>query len=446
MNKSPKKPFISSKTSGKGPTPSQKKPITKRPTPSPASKPKPSQIKPKAQPTQPVRPIRPATPPGTARPETVTAKVPKPTPHTGTMGKTAGTVAMVAGAAAVAGALSEETRAKLDSLQYTFGNLQESTSLTRVHSAMADVETALSLLPTEIEELRTRGYVFRSYLENKITVLSNQWAEMRERVAGEVERHARELGRDSDAAGYALNQAMSGNVSQVSRAESAVAAFESKARAAQSAVEAMYAPLQQNVDQTRAQIEEIRQLFDNIDEACFQLHPVEDPVAFCKAQYIEREDEGPEGLLYLTDERLIFERKEQVATKKVLFITTEKETVRELVFEVPIGQIEEVTASDKKKLLVRKEMLELLFTPEADRDRATLRLIDAQNEEWAGLIGRVKSGEIEKERTQPKDEQAEEALRDIPTKCPTCGATLTTQVVRGMREITCEYCGSVIRL
>ena len=28
------------------------------------------------------------------------------------------------------------------------------------------------------------------------------------------------------------------------------------------------------------------------------------------------------------------------------------------------------------------------------------------NEEWAGLIGRVKSGEIAKERTQPKEEAA----------------------------------------
>jgi len=127
----------------------------------------------------------------------------------------------------------------------------------------------------------------------------------------------------------------------------------------------------------------------------------------------------------------------------VLFITTEKETV---IFEVLVGQVEEVTASDKRKLLRRHEMLELLFAPEADLSGATLRLIDAQNEEWAQLIGRVKSGEIAKERTQPKDEAVVEAASAAPTKCPTCGATLSVEIVRGMREITCEYCGSVIRL
>jgi hypothetical protein len=318
--------------------------------------------------------------------------------------------------------------------------------LTRVHTEMADVETTLSLLPTEIEELRTRGYVFRSFLENKIGVLAEQWDEMKDQVASEVEKRTRELGRDSDAAERALNQALSGNASQVSRAESAIDTLESKVYAAQSAVEAMYEPLQQNVNQTHAQVKEIKELFDQIDEASFELHPVEDVVAFCKAQYIEREDEGPEGLLYLTDERLLFERKEEVATKKVLFITTEKETVQELIFEVPIGQIEEVKASDKKKFLSRKEMLELFFAPEADFSGATLRLIHTENEEWARLISRVKSGEIEKERTQPKDEEAVEALRDAPTKCATCGATLSVEIVRGMQEITCEYCGSVIRL
>jgi len=347
---------------------------------------------------------------------------------------------------AAAGTLSEETRAELDNLQDQFGDLQESMLLTSAHNEMADIEMALSLLPAEIEELRTRGYVFRSFLENKVNVMSEQWEEMHDRVSREITRRTQELERDSDTAESALRQTMSGSASQVARARSAIDTLESKARAAQSAVEAIYEPLQQNVNQTRAQVEQIRWLLDEIDEASFQLYPAEDPITACQAQYMEREKEGPEGLLYLTDGRLIFERKEEVATKKVLFITTEKETVQELIFDVPIGQVEEVKASDKKKFLGHKEMLELLFAPEADLSGATLRLHGADNEEWVGLIGRVKSGEIAKERTQPKDEAVVEAARAAPTKCTTCGATLDVEIVRGMQEITCEYCGTVIRL
>ena len=55
---------------------------------------------------------------------------------------------------------------------------------------MADIETTLSLLPTEIEELRTRGYVFRSFLENKVNVLAEQWEEVQGRVPGGGPAHA----------------------------------------------------------------------------------------------------------------------------------------------------------------------------------------------------------------------------------------------------------------
>jgi hypothetical protein len=383
---------------------------------------------------------RPARASRVTRSETSADKRRRSTPGGGATKRPAGT------AAPPAKPLSEEIQAKLDRMQDQFRDLQSSTLLTNVQSEMAEVDAVLSLLPTEIAQLRTRGYVFRSFLENKASVLSGQWNEVKDRVANEVNQRTRELERDANAAERALQQAVDGNISHMGRAESAVETLESKVYAARSAIEAMYEPLQQNVNQTHRQVEQTRWLLDQIDEASFELHPVEDPVAACKAQYIEDEDKGPEGVLYLTDERLIFERKEEVATKKVLFITTEKETVQEFIFDVSVGHIDESRASDKKKFLGRKEMLELLFAPEADLSGVTLRLLDAKNEEWSALIGRVKSGEITKERTQPKDEVTEEAARSTPTKCPTCGATLSVEIVRGMNEITCEYCGSVIRL
>ncbi len=366
----------------------------------------------------------------------------QPTPAPTSLG-----VAGAVGATAAVGAAAEEARqARLNQLQSQFSDLQNEMALTSSNAELAEMETTLSLMPTELAELRTRGYVFRSFLENKIAVLSEKWTQMQNRVTTEVTRHQRELQRDADAAERALQAAWSGSSTQISQAEGTIQTLESKVRAAQSAISAIYAPLKSNIYQTKQQIEEIKQLLDWIDEASFGLHPAEDPVAACRAQYLEREDEGPEGILFLTDERLIFERKEEVATKKILFITTEKEMVQEMIFEVPIGQIDEMKASDQRKFLRRKEILELFFAPEADLSGATLRLINADNEDWVTLIGRVKSGEIAKERTAPKDEEVMEAISEAPTKCPTCGATLSTEIVRGMREITCEYCGTVIRL
>ena len=75
-----------------------------------------------------------------------------------------------------------------------------------------------------------------------------------------------------------------------------------------------------------------------------------------------------------------------------------------------------------------------------------LHLKGETGEAWQGFIGRVKSGEIAKERTVPVDEDATEAVSNAPTKCPNCGGTLNQTILRGQTEITCEFCGSVIRL
>jgi hypothetical protein len=338
----------------------------------------------------------------------------------------------------------EEIQAKLDSLNREFSNLQDELLMTGARNEMGDIETTLSVFPSEIEQLRMRGYVFRSFLENKVNVLAEQWGEMSDRVSRDIERRTRELQREADEAETALRQAASGNASRVSRAEGVINTLDSKVRAAQSAVGAMYQSLQQNINQTKSQVDEIKWTLDEIDEASFGLHPTEDPVLACRAQFMESKKEGPEGVLFLTDARLIFERKEEVATKKVLFITTEKEKVQEVIFEESIGLVDEAKTS-QKGFLGHKEMMEVLFAPEADLSEATLRLRGADNEAWAALIGRVKSGEIDKERTQPKDEAVVEAARSAPTKCSTCGATLPADIVRGQREITCEYCGSVVR-
>jgi hypothetical protein len=75
-----------------------------------------------------------------------------------------------------------------------------------------------------------------------------------------------------------------------------------------------------------------------------------------------------------------------------------------------------------------------------------LHLKGETGEAWQGFVGRVKSGEIAKERTVPVDEAAVETAASAPTKCPNCGATITQTILRGQTEITCEFCGSVIRL
>ena len=349
------------------------------------------------------------------------------------------------GSTASSRAVSQESQEALQALRDQLGELQASLMLASVQDDLGEMRTTLTLLPAEIEGIRRRGYVFQGYLEKKVEVLNGQWDDVSQDVSREVPRVTRDLRREADKAERILQQAMGGGTVAISRAESAIEGLEHRVEAAKSAVSAMYEALQQNVGQTKSQIEQSKWLLDQLEQASFRLHPAEDPVSACKAQLMETKKDGPEGVLFLTDERLIFEQKEKKATKKVLFLATEKETVQELVFSVPVGQVEKVEAS-QKGFLGRKEMIELSFSPDADWSGVLLRLRGADNEEWTGLIGRVLSGEIAKERSRPKAEAVLEQGRTVPTKCSTCGAAISVEIVQGMREITCEYCGSVMRL
>jgi len=339
----------------------------------------------------------------------------------------------------------ELVRQRLSQAQSRLANLKDDLALSSVQSDIEEISTSLRLLPGDIEKLRARGYVFKSFLEKKVSALDEEWQRKRNEVAREVRTRVRELAEASDKADEVVRGASAFRESTVDRAESAVEGLEQRISGARNSVESMYDNLKQNVWTTSEDVKSITWMFDQVDEACFGLRPGEDLVAVCNAQLLETKKDGPSGLLYLTDERLIFERKEKVAKKKVLFIATEKEMVQEVVLDMSIGLVENTKATDKG-LFGGKELLELLFAREADIDEATLRLKGAKNEDWAAAIGRIQSGEIAKERTKPKDEAVVEAAQAAPSKCPYCGATLEVVVVRGMREISCDYCGSVIRL
>ncbi len=341
--------------------------------------------------------------------------------------------------------LSEEIQSKLDSLQSDLENIQDEVLLTSVQDEVEEIQTTLAMLPSKLRELRTRGYVFSSFLEERIKALDREWGKIDNTIALDIRRRARELEQELNEAEEALSRALSGRSIYVDRAENAIESLERKASSAKSALQSKYSLLKKNVDDARNKTDQAQKMLDNIDESSFELYPAEDPVASCSAQFMESKKDGPKGILYLTDERIIFEQKEKIATKKVLFITTAKEEVQKLLFEVPVGQIEKVESS-QKGFLGGKEMLEMRFDSDASLNSALLRLRGADNDEWLRLIGRVKSGEIANERTEAKDEEAIEEARSAPTQCPGCGASLDVDIVRGMREMECEFCGTVIRL
>jgi hypothetical protein len=319
-----------------------------------------------------------------------------------------------------------------------FNALQGQIMLTSINDDLEDIEGAVNALPANVENLRARGYVFKNYLEKKVETLATQWRDLRPRVQSAIRTQSQSLQTDATSVQNTLNRG--------ALAGAALTSLESKVSAATRNLQGMYDTLDDNVNQTQQQVDDISWTLQQAEQASFGFLATEAPVEAVPANWKKPDDkDGVDGVLFLTDQRLIFEQKEEVATRKVLFITTEKQKLQSLQWEVPVAQIEQAAGS-KKGLMGKDDYLTLTCGSAAPFRTAEIHLKGETGEAWQGFVGRVKSGDLAKERTVPVDAKAAEAVANAPTKCPTCGATITQTILRGQAEITCEFCGSKIRL
>ena len=338
---------------------------------------------------------------------------------------------------------------KLTSLENRYRSLMDDVAFSSINGDLGRIDAMLRELPELVKQARSRGYAFKNYLEGKANVLAQQWPPLRSSTAQSVENQSRELRYEANALGQRVAPLRSyRNEYELPSVESAVNNFESRVRAADMSLKGLYRPFHDNLAQAVEQVKGVLWTLDQVDAATFRLFPTEALVGAIRAQWMTSEKEGPKGILFLTDSRLLFEQKEEIATKKILFIATEKQKVQGLKWAVALGQIEFAQAAEKGGAFLgigKKEIFELRFDHSADLAGALLRL-DGDSETWNALMGRVKSGDIEGERAIAKSQAAAEALRAAPTKCPTCGATFTQPIMKGMTELRCDYCNAVVRL
>lgn len=347
---------------------------------------------------------------------------------------------------------------RFESLRSRWNNKSNQIGLNHLRREIEELNGAIESLPHQIQELRRRGYLYGRGWEAQVETLETGWpARQREarRLLQDEARGMEELvkavevlcgrGRLADGELEQLENRLDRLDSQISSAETAV-------RGAFGALEDQKSALEDALGKATF-------LLDSLDDASFKLFPEEHGVAACEAVWVSDKDE-PKGLLFLTDGRLVFEQREKKALKKVLFITTKSEMVQEKLWEAAVGAIDEIETEDEKSGFLglgSKELLTLRFrerTRELPGD-VTLQVKGATNEDWQSLIKRVQSGEIEADHYQagapasaaaapPPPATPAPSPADIPTKCPACGAQLPT-VFKGMREVTCEYCGAKVR-
>jgi hypothetical protein len=335
---------------------------------------------------------------------------------------------------------------KVAELRGNYNTLRDKVGMDDVTRKLGDVSTEIAGLPGEIAGLRQKGYAFAGYLEQKAGVLQKQWDEVRQQVQrmiseeiGRVQSQFDELGDlwkrlESQFGDKAKEQTY--NLLKLT-----METVEKGADSARSRIEGLYGQVPDNVSQTKDQIRKINDYLSLAGEASVAWKPAEALFMAHQAEWAQSKKDKPGGILYLTDQRLIFEQKEKVGGR----LGFGGEKVQKVLFETPVGAISEVKNEDKG-LFGGKDLIHLKFSA-GDYGETTFEIKSGgiDSKWYAQQLNRVFSGEIDKERAIPVDKAAAEAAKQAPTTCPTCGATLPS-LVRGVTELTCEYCGTKVRV
>ncbi|MEI6292008.1 MAG: hypothetical protein WCP19_16425 [Chloroflexota bacterium] len=347
----------------------------------------------------------------------------------------------------------EQISNDISALQTRIGWMQDNIRLKSTVDAIEDLQTMVNGMKQFVSQLRSRGYVFEKELENQAADLPLQWSKLYPPIQYQVNNQTTILQQDIRLIEQKFSQlnASKNNIpaakSLLSLIETDMDSLEDKIRSAENTITSMFNSFKNNAQETKKHLDEIDFMLTQLAEAKFSLLSTEGGIMAVKAVWckdVKERSDDPEGILFLTDQRILFEQKEEVATKKVLFITTEKKMVQELKWENPVILLGEVVPS-KMGLLKNEDHLDIRFNEGAALETAHLHILQDCNA-WLPLLNRAKAKDFDKSKAVMIDQAEIDKVKALPSQCPSCGGNLTQVVLRGQDSINCEYCGFLIRL
>lgn len=336
-------------------------------------------------------------------------------------------------------------------IQQSFQRIESQAEFSNIQSAIGNMESAVTRLPVELQQLRDRGYLHAGRLDQRISGLRSQWRMTRSRVESGMRTKGREVRQEIDETEQIVRRMSVNNADSIKRADSAVSSLDSQVGAALRSVEGLYGELQGELQAIEQELRRVEEMLDVIDASPeITLRDAEGPLQCVRAEWEQDGDEGPDGFLLLTDQRLIFEQNEEIAKKKRFgLFASDKESVQRLLFDVPAYEIESAAARKEGGFLGmgKDDKLELVLGASAPVPRARFHLKGQDSEEWARLIQQVKTGEIDADRHQQfaaDVEAAAELVYAFPAQCPNCFAPVPIPP-RGAKTVSCEFCGAIIK-
>ena len=365
--------------------------------------------------------------------------------------KSSGATLSASGAAA-AGAADpmEPFKARSSALKSKTDSIPEKARLSDVRDAAENVETASNRVADKANRARELGYAWEKDLETRCLDYRRRWQDLKPQVNNALDKESAALTARTTQVTYQGNYALShattpANADKaLSDGEKAVDSFIADADAAAKNIRGMFDTFQSELGALDSHLDRVNAMLERAQQSKIAWLPGEAVVGAVKAKWDRSSGDDPQGYLYLTDLRVLFERDEEIATKKILFIATEKQRVQQIMLEAKIAETENVQAS-KRGVFGNEDHLDFTFGGSAPVRQAHFHIDGQDANEWQGIVQRVKTGGMESTRVTALSDAEKQRLKNAPTKCPNCGNPFTAPILRGQTEIKCSACGTVTR-
>lgn len=344
--------------------------------------------------------------------------------------------------------LREQNRRERDRLADQVGKLRQRLSFTDPLETASKARARLPELRQALSEARGRGYLFRQELEAQLADVEGRADALVELARQEGARAGRDLRDDVDR----LDEEQRG-LSRldliaigplIDKLEASVRRLDGAFDEADKRIAAITEPLRTRAAEAGKVIDEVVFTLDQFAASTAKLQPEENPVAAVPATWKDAPggDEVP-GRLLLSDHRIRFEQVEEKVTKrKLLFFAAEKEEVRQVVLDEPIGHL--LSCTDQQSGVIVKDQLLVMTWDRKGKapPKTTIELERGTAKDWDELVERLKRGDLERDMvaTAPKADVHGVPVQ-WPEKCTECGANLDAPV-KGQTTIGCPYCGA----
>lgn len=334
-------------------------------------------------------------------------------------------------------------------LQNEFASLETKAQLSSAYDAIGRLDQRLHDFAANLEKLRAQGYLHSGNLENELEALDSKWDDVRPRVEATLREHVQRLDRELEQVSRQI-QRLQPNDSSIRLGESLIGGLTRRVDAATAALDGLYGGLSRELDKVGWQISRLTKMMGLIAASPnVRLLPGEGPLTAVEAVWHQSGNSGPEGMLVLTEQRLLFEERTEVVTKKRFGIfKAESEKIQQVHIEVKVSEIESVGAKKEGGFLGmgKDDILELVLAASAPVSRARFHLKGQSGDDWSVLIKKAQTGEIDGERAAAYVDALEtlaQTAASFPTTCPNCYAAVAPPA-RGVTSITCEFCGTII--